>query len=254
MRLQSKVAVITGSGSGIGRAMATQFAAQGAAIVAGDWNAQRLTEVVTQIQDSGGTIVGAQGNIAEQGAAEQLVDLAIGTYGRLDVLCNNAGVLDYSQGVGELSNEIWRRVLSINLDGPMFASRRALHYMVKQGGGSIINTASIAGLSGAAAGVAYTVSKHALIGLTRSTAWMYGHSGIRCNAICPGGVKTNIGETIDPAKQDPVGSARTRAFLALTPAILEPDDIANLALFLASDESRCINGAIISADVGLRAA
>jgi NAD(P)-dependent dehydrogenase (short-subunit alcohol dehydrogenase family) len=254
MRLQGKVAVITGAGSGIGRAMATLFAAEGAAIVAGDWNGQRLNEVVTHIQASGGAIVGAQGNIADQATAEQLVDLAISNYGRLDILCNNAGVMDYNQGVAELADEVWRRVLSINLDGPMFASRRAIPHMIAQGGGSIINTASMAGLSGAAAGVAYTVSKHALVGLTRSTAWMYAPKGIRCNAICPGGTKTNIGETMDPARMDPAGSERTGAFTAIIPAFLEPDDIANLALFLAADESRHINGAIIPADAGWRAA
>ena len=155
MRLQGKVAVITGAGSGIGRAMATRFAAEGASIVAADWNAQRLDEVVASLRASGGAAVGAQGNIAEQATAEGLIELAISTYGRLDILCNNAGVMDYMQGVGELSDDIWRRVLSINLDGPMFASRKAIPHMIAQGSGSIVNTASTAGISGAAAGAAY---------------------------------------------------------------------------------------------------
>lgn len=124
MRLQEKVVVITGAGSGFGLAMATRFAAEGASMVAGDWNVQRLDAAVAGIQSSGGTIVGAQGNSAEQTTAESLIDLAITTDGCLDVLCNNAGVMDYMQGVGELSDDIWRRVLSINLDGPMFTSRR----------------------------------------------------------------------------------------------------------------------------------
>jgi len=136
MRLQGKVAVITGAGSGMGLAMATRFAAEGASVVAGDWNAQRLDAAVASIQASGGTIVGAQGNIADQATAENLIDLALSTYGRLDVLCNNAGVMDYMQGVGELSDDIWRRVLSINLDGPMFTSRRAIQHMLAQGSGS----------------------------------------------------------------------------------------------------------------------
>jgi NAD(P)-dependent dehydrogenase (short-subunit alcohol dehydrogenase family) len=250
MKLQGKVVVITGAGSGMGRAMAIRFATEGAKIVAGDWNAQRLDEVVASIQASGGSIVGAQGNIADQAVAEGLVDLAISTHGRLDVLCNNAGVMDYMQGVGELSDDIWRRVLSINLDGPMFTSRRAIPQMVKQGSGSIINIASTAGISGGAAGAAYTVSKHALVGLTRNTAWMYTTKGIRCNAICPGGTRTNIGETMTPDRIDAAGAARAGAFAALIPAFLEPDDIAELALFLASDESRHINGTIIPADAG----
>lgn len=250
MRLQDKVIVITGAGSGMGRAMAVLFAAEGARVVAGDWNAQRLDEAVTAIQASGGTIVGAQGNIADQAVAEELIDLAIRTHGRLDVLCNNAGVMDYMQGVGELSDDIWRRVLGINLDGPMFTSRRAVQQMLKQGGGSIINVASTAGIHGGAAGAAYTASKHALVGLTRNTAWMYAKQGIRCNVICPGATVTNIAESMPQDRLDPVGTARAMVFGALAPAFLEPGDIASLALFLASDESRNISGAIIPADGG----
>src|SRR5512146_2422458 len=107
MQLQGKVAVITGAASGMGLAMATRFAAEGASVVAGDWNAARLEEAVAKIKATGGKIVGAQGNIADQATAEGLIDLAISTYGRLDALCNNAGVMDYMQGVGELSDEIW---------------------------------------------------------------------------------------------------------------------------------------------------
>lgn len=250
MRLQGKVAVITGAASGMGLAMATRFAAEGASVVAADWNAQRLEEAVAKIKGTGGTIVGSQGNIADQATAEGLIALAISTYGKLDVLCNNAGVMDYMQGVGELSDEVWRRVLGINLEGPMFATRKAVQYMLEHGGGSIVNTASTAGLHGGAAGVAYTASKHALVGLTRSTAWMYAKRGIRCNAICPGGTKTNIQETMPSDRLDPTGAQRAGEFAALAPAYLDPEDIASLALFLASDESRHINGAIIPADAG----
>lgn len=250
MRLQGKVAIITGAASGMGLAMATRFAAEGARIVAADWNEQRLNEAVASIQTSGGTIVGAQGNIADQATAEGLIDLALSTYGSLDVLCNNAGVMDYMQGVGELSDDIWRRVLGINLDGPMFASRRAVQHMLEHGGGSIVNTASTAGIHGGAAGAAYTASKHALVGLTRNTAWMYAARGIRCNAICPGATVTHIGETMPAERLDPAGAQRAQAFAALAPAYLDPSDIASLALFLASDESRHINGAIIPADAG----
>ncbi len=250
MRLQGKVAVITGAASGIGLALAKRFTAEGASVVAGDWNAQRLDTAVASIKASGGKIVGAQGNIAEQATAESLIDLAINTYGRLDVLCNNAGVMDYMQGVGELSDDIWRRVLSINLDGPMFTSRRAVQYMLTHGGGSIINIASTAGIHGGAAGAAYTAAKHALVGLTRNTAWMYAKRGIRCNAICPGATMTNIAETMHKERLDAAGSERAGAFARLVPAYLDPDDIAALALFLASDESRNINGAIVPADAG----
>jgi NAD(P)-dependent dehydrogenase (short-subunit alcohol dehydrogenase family) len=253
MRLQDKVAVITGAGSGMGLAMAQLFTKEGAKVVAGDWNAERLDTAVASIRESGGTIVGVQGNIADQATAEHLVDIAFDTYSRLDILCNNAGVMDYMHGVGEMPDDIWRRVLGINLDGPMFTSRRAVPRMIAQGGGSIINTASTAGISGGAAGAAYTVSKHGLVGLTRSTAWMYAGKRIRCNAICAGGTKTNIGETMPRERLDAAGAARAQTFAALIPAFLDPIDIANLALFLASDESRYINGAIIPADGGWKA-
>jgi len=250
MRLQGKVVVITGAASGMGLAMARLFSAEGASVVAGDWNAQRLDEAVAGIKAAGGKITGSQGNIADQVTAEGLVDLAVKTYGRLDVLVNNAGVMDYMQGVGELSDDIWRRVLSINLDGPMFTCRRAVRQMLTQGGGSIINVGSTASLHGGAAGAAYTTSKHALLGLTRSTAWMYAKQGIRCNAICPGATATNIGETMPKDRVDATGSKRAGEFAALIPAYLSPDDIAAVALFLASDESRHINGAVITADGG----
>jgi NAD(P)-dependent dehydrogenase (short-subunit alcohol dehydrogenase family) len=254
MRLQGQVAVITGAGSGIGLAIARCIASEGATVIAGDWNGERLDAAVVGIREAGGIAAGVQGNIADQSAAEALVDLAISGHGRIDVLVNNAGVMDYMQGVGEVSDDIWRRVMGINLEGPMFTMRRAVPQMVRQGGGSIVNIASTAGISGGAAGAAYAASKHALVGLTRNTAWMYATQGIRCNAICPGGTRTNIGETMPRDRMDLAGAARAMAFGALMPAALEPEDIAALALFLASDESHRVNGAIIPADAGWTAA
>ena len=126
MRLQGKVAAITG-----------------AAIVACDVNAQRLAEVVTAVQSSGGSIIAAHGNIAEQSTAESVIDQAVGTFGHLDILCNNAGLMDQNQGVAEVTNDMWCRVMSINLDGPMYATGRAIPHMIKQGGGSIIQGAKV---------------------------------------------------------------------------------------------------------------
>jgi NAD(P)-dependent dehydrogenase (short-subunit alcohol dehydrogenase family) len=254
MRLEGKVALITGAASGMGLAMARRFAAEGARVVAGDVNATRLEEAVAGIRAEGGTAVGAPGDIADRAAAEGLVDLALSTHGRLDVLVNNAGVMDYMQGVGELTEDVWRRVLGINLDGPMFTMRRAVPRMVAQGGGAIVNVASTAGIRGGAAGAAYTASKHALVGLTRNTAWVYAPQGVRCNAICPGATRTNIGESMPPERLDPAGAARAGAYAALSPALLDPEEIAALALFLASDEARHVNGAIIPADGGWTAA
>lgn len=250
MRLQDKVVVVTGAASGMGLAMATRFADEGAKVVAGDWNEERLIEAVDCIKAHGGEITGVPGNIAEQETAENLIDVAIETYGGLDVLCNNAGIMDYMAAAGELDNETWRRVLGVNLDGPMYTTRRAVQYMLEHDGGSIVNVASTAGNHGGAAGTAYTVSKHGLVGLTRSTAWMYAKRGIRCNAIAAGATKTNIAESMPREKLDPAGAMRASEFAALIPGYLVPEDIAALALFLASDESRNISGAIIPADAG----
>ncbi len=254
MRLRDKVAVITGAGSGMGLAMARRFAAEGARLVIGDWNAERLDAAVAEISGAGGTVRGAQGDISSRDTAEALVDLAVAAHGRIDVLVNNAGVMDYMAGVGELTDDIWRRVMGINLDGPMFTMRRAVPRMVEQGGGVIVNIASVGGIEGGAAGAAYTAAKHALVGLTKNTAWIYAPKGIRANAIAPGGTKTNIGETMPRERIDPTGAARLGAYSALIPAMLDPEDIAALALFLASDEARYINGAIVPADAGWTAA
>jgi NAD(P)-dependent dehydrogenase (short-subunit alcohol dehydrogenase family) len=234
----------------MGRAMTLLFAQEGAKVIAAEWNQNTLEAVVAEVKAAGGQIVGVKTNVAVQAETEAMVDAAVEHFGRIDILCNNAGVMDQFQGVGELSEEIWRRVLSINLDGPMFASRRAVPLMVAQGSGSIINVASTAGVSGAAAGAAYTASKHAVVGLTKNTAWVYGPKGVRCNAIAPGGVATNISASMDMSKLDPYGTERFGVFQKTMPGVLQPIDIANLALFLASDESSNINGTIIPADAG----
>lgn len=250
MRLENKVAVITGAGSGMGRAMAHRFADEGAKLILGDWNQEALDAVVSEVRAKGASVHGLQGNVAVRADAEALVDAAVEHYGRIDVLCNNAGVMDVNQGVGHVTDEMWERVLSINLNGPMYASRKAVPIMVEQGGGAIVNTDSMAGLVGGVAGAAYTASKHALAGLTKNTAWIYGPQGVRCNAIAAGAVETNIMQSVDMAKMDPTGSARLQVRYGTVPGTLKADDIAALALFLASDDAKNINGAVIPADAG----
>jgi NAD(P)-dependent dehydrogenase (short-subunit alcohol dehydrogenase family) len=254
MRLQGKSIVITGAASGMGRAMAIRFAAEGAQLVIGDRHEERLKEVTTNIRAAGGKVLSALGDIRHKETAEALVDVAISTHGRIDVLVNNAGIMDHFHGVGEVSDDLWRSVFATNVDAPMYTSRRAVPQMLRQGGGSIVNICSMSGYSGASAGAAYTASKHAILGLTRATAWRYAKQGIRCNAICPGAVRTNIEESMPKDKLDPTGFERAAAFFMLTAAILEPEEIAALALYLASDESRFVNGAAIGADSGMSAA
>ncbi len=250
MRLKNKVAVITGAASGMGLAMAKMFVANGAKLVLGDWNEERLFNLLRELEKETPDVTGLRGDISNKADAEALVELAIEKFGRIDILCNNAGVMDYMEGVAEMSDEIWTKVLGINLNGPMYATRKAIPYMQKNGGGAIINTASTAAVHGGAAGAAYTTSKHALIGLTKNTAYMYAKEGIRCNAICPGATATNIQESMPEDKISAFGVERLTPFHALSPATLEADDIANVAMFLGSDESKLINGAIITADDG----
>ncbi len=254
MRLQGKVAVITGAGSGMGRAMANLFAAEGAKVVAAEWNETTLAEVVAEVTAAGGQITGVQGNVALEADCDKIIDTAVSTFGKLDVLCNNAGVMDLNAGAAEMDNAIWERCLSINVTGPMYLTRKAIPAMKAGGAGSIINTASVAGVGGGAAGCAYTVSKHGVIGLTKNTAFRYTQEGIRCNAIVAGAVETNIMQSVDATKMDPGGIARSQTYYAAIPGQLKATDIANLALFLASDESKMINGACIPADAGWTAA
>ena len=125
MRLQDKVVIVTGAGSGMGLAMVNRFAQEGAILIAADWNGPRLDAAVAAITAAGGNIVGVQGDISDQATAEGLVDKALADHGRLDVLMNNAGIMDYMAGVGEMTDEIWKKVLAVNLNGPMYAMRRA---------------------------------------------------------------------------------------------------------------------------------
>jgi NAD(P)-dependent dehydrogenase (short-subunit alcohol dehydrogenase family) len=254
MRLQERAAIVTGAASGIGRAIATRFAAEGARVLATDRNAERLENTVDDIRKAGGRVVGVEADIADPSTAEMLIEHTLAEFGRLDVLVNNAGVMDYMQGVAEVTDDVWRRVLSINLDAHMYTCRLAVRHMVAQGSGSIVNVASAAGLGGGAAGVAYTAAKHGLVGITRNIAWMYAKSGVRCNALCPGSTVSNIAESMPEELLDPAGSARAFEWSALAPGLLEPEQHAALALFLASDESSGINGAVIPVDGGWTAA
>ena len=251
MRLKDKVAVVTGAASGMGLAIAKLFVAEGAKVVAADWHGEAMAAAVAEI---GGSIVALTADVSKQAEAEAMVDKAVSEFGRIDILVNNAGVMDLFQSVADVSNDTWRRVLSVNLDGPMFAMRRAVPLMLAQGGGSIVNVSSVAGVGGGSAGAAYTSSKHALNGLTKSTAFQHAKQGLRCNAIASGGVTTNIMQSVDATKLDQAALGRIGPYHAANPGMLEPIDIANLVLFLASDESRYINGAIIPADMGWRAA
>jgi len=247
VRLEGKVAVITGAGSGIGRAMAERFTAEGAAVVVADVVEDRVREVVSRLQAAGRRAVGFVGDVGAETDAERMIDSAVEAFGRLDILCNNAGIMDGVTPAGDLPLELWERVLRVNLTGPFLVCRKAIPIMRAQGGGAILNTGSIGGLHGGRAGAAYTASKHGLVGLTRNIAFMYAGEGIRCNVLCPGAVETAIGLGGEP---NTFGLARLQLGMGTMPRVAKPEEIAAVAAFLVSDEASYVNGAVVVVDGG----
>lgn len=247
MRLQDKVALITGAGSGIGRATAERFAAEGARVVACDIVPERVDEVTAAIREFGGEVLGVTMDISRQDDVDRAVEAALGAYGRLDILVNNAGIMDRMLPVADVPDDLWDRIMAVNVTGPFRLTRKVVPIMLKQGGGSIVNVSSVAGLGGGKAGTAYTTSKHALVGMTKSVAWLHAREGIRCNAVCPGGVSTNIGMGGEPSE---AGLARLGVGFPTAVRTGDPAEIANVILFLASEEASLINGVAVAADGG----
>ncbi len=245
--LENKTAIITGAGSGMGKAMAILFACEGANVIVSDLKTERVDAVVKEIISAGGKATGVAVNVSKEEEVKKMIDTAMNTYDGLDILVNNAGVMDDFIPVADVSNELWNKVIGVNLNGPFYTCRLAVPLMLKRGKGVIINISSIGGLNGARAGAAYTASKHALIGLTKNIGYMYGTKGIRCNAIAPGGVTTNIMEGANP---NAFGYERMSGGFATNIRMAEPNEIAELALYLASDKSSFVNGTVIVADGG----
>ena len=249
MKLNDKVVIITGGASGMGKAMVHEFLKQGAKVVAVDINDTRLTEMATE--EATANLITLAADISKKDTNEKMIDLAVEKFGKLDILVNNAGVLDDYMNVGEMTDEVWERVLQINLTAPMYASRKAINYFLKNSiKGNIINIGSVGSIAGSRGGVAYVASKHALAGFTKNTAQAYGRSGIRCNLIAPGAVETNIAESVRPETMNQKGLDVLMAGIGSNIAQGSPEDIANVALFLASDDSSFMNGAIVVADSG----
>ncbi len=241
MRLQDRVAIVTGAGAGIGKAITLRLIEEGAHVIAADVVEDKLSQYSEM---AGATPIIA--DVTKTDDAERMVAAAM-ERGRLDIVCNNAGIVDRFLPVGEVTDEVWQRVLAVNLTGPMLVSRAAIPHMLQAKRGVIINISSVAGMAGARAGGAYTASKYGLIGLTQNIATTYGADGIRCVAIAPGAVSTGISLGGEPSER---GYAALNRTLQTNLRVGEPIEIANVAVFLASDEASFVNGAVIVADGG----
>lgn len=244
-RFSGQTAIVTGAGSGIGRATALRMAAEGASVIVSDIVADRVEETVNLITEAGGQAKGVVGDISAQAHTDELVAACDG---KIDVLVNNAGIMDGFVPIGELEDDLWNRVMSINVTGPMQTIRAVIPIMVGAGGGTIVNVSSAAGNRGGAAGTAYTTSKHALNGMTRSVSALYRGKGIRCNAVMPGGVETNIGETAAPASDYAFGVLSPG--FATAGASASSEALAGAICFFASSDSTNITGEILASDGG----
>ncbi|MFF5010911.1 SDR family NAD(P)-dependent oxidoreductase [Streptomyces phaeochromogenes] len=244
---EGRSVIVTGGGSGIGRATALRFAGQGAKVLVADINAQSAKDVVEEIESAGGTARAVIGDLSDQTVVDEVVAVAVETFGGLDVLVNNAGIMDSMAAAADVDDAEWERVLRINLTAPFLLARAALPHMLAAGKGAIVNTASEASLRGSAAGAAYTVSKHGIAGLTKSLAVMYRDKGIRANAIAPGGTVTNI--KVD-AEQGALGPGVVGSYLNNIGRPAQADEQAAAIVFLASDAASNINGVVLAVDNG----
>jgi NAD(P)-dependent dehydrogenase (short-subunit alcohol dehydrogenase family) len=250
-KLEGKVAVITGAASGLGRASAVRFAAEGAAVVAADLNSQGGELLVSEIAAAGGRAVYQRTDVTSEQDIKSLVDRAVREYGRLDITYNNAGVIGATGSIETTTEAEWDKTFAILIKAVFFGIKHSAAPMRAAGGGSIISTASIAGLSGSFRLHAYSASKAAVINLTRTAAIELGKDRIRVNCICPGVISTPLvhggipggKEILDPilGKAQPLQRAG------------QAEDIANMAMFLASDEANWITGAAMVVDGGFTA-
>jgi len=257
MRLADKVALITGAGTGIGRSTALLFAQEGAKVVAQDLHRDAAEETVQLLKNAGGEAASIGGDVASRVDAEAMVNMAIQTYGRLDVLFNNAGIWRGGT-ILDISEEDWDRTLEVNVKGIYLVSRYAVRQMMRQESGSIINAASVAALRGSPMSAAYNASKGAVLLLTKCMALDFGRYGIRVNCTCPGVIETQMADDLltyrslgdDDRKQALLETYEERHVVG---RLGKPEEVAKVVLFLASDESSFVTGAAWPVDGGLTA-
>lgn len=240
-RFDGLTVIVTGAGSGIGRATAVRLMAEGATVIAGDISGERLAGLAV---DGAGRLVTVTCDVTLSEDLERLVGAA---GGRVDGLVNNAGIMDGFLTPSEVDDATWERVLAVNLTSAMRLTRAVLPIMIGAGGGSIVNVSSEASIRGGCAGVAYTASKHALNGLTRSVAVHHRAQGVRCNAVAPGGVATNV----DGSFRSSLAGTTVGPFLQATlPPMADPGQLAASIVYLLSDDAANVNGAVLMCDGG----
>ena len=247
MSFQGKVVVVTGAGSGMGRAMVQEFAAKGAQVAALDINLDSASKTVADLPEPDMGLAVKVDVSSPESVSAAMAEVGMWA-GRVDVLCNNAGIVDSFRPAHEIPLEEWHRTIAVDLTGPFLLARAVIPGMLERGAGAIINTASISSLSAAGGGSAYTAAKHGVLGLTRQLTFDYGRRGIRVNAICPGATLTGL--TMPEGGSDTLPD--TESELARIPARrwCQPEEIAKLAVFLASDDADYIHGTAMVIDGG----
>lgn len=246
MQLENKIVIITGASSGIGRAAALMFAAEGAKVVLGARREERLDRLVERIAEGEGRVVALAGDVKDEGYAAALVDLALSAFGGLDAAFNNAGIMGDTGPIPEMDAANWQEVVATNLTSAFFAAKHQIPAMTARGGGAIVFTSSFVGhaTAGLPGSGAYAASKAGLIGLTRALAAEHGPQGLRVNALLPGGTKTEMAGD-DPGVHDDIAGLHPLARMA------RPEEIAQAALFLLSDRAAFVTGSAMLADGGV---
>ena len=244
---EDKIALVTGGASGIGRASAVALANEGATVMVADLALDGCEQTVKLITDSGGAAAAYAADVANEVAVESLVEHTVKTFGRLDLAFNNAGIGGTMAKTHEYPSDNWDQVLAVNLTGVWYCMKYELRQMLAQGGGAIVNTASVAGLIAMSGAPAYVAAKHGVVGLTKSAALEYAKSNIRVNAVCPGGVLTNMTETAEKAlpgfldklaRHEPMGR------------LADPKEIASAVVWLCSDGASFMTGHALAVDGG----